>query len=152
MADNFDNFIRRINIRATNVPREVNRVVRLAALAINQTVVMATPVDTGRARSNWLVSLGRPREDVIEPYSPLRQGQDAGKLGEGANARGALAQGQEQIAARVPEQVIFISNNVGYIGALNRGTSVQAPAMFVEAAIDAAVAVVAGAKIDTGQE
>jgi hypothetical protein len=152
MPNDFTNFIRRIKLRADNLPREVGKVVRLAALAIDQTIVMATPVDTGRARSNWLVSLSTPREDMIEAYAPIPKmvSTPGSRLRERANAQAALNQGQAQIAARQPGEAIFISNNLPYIQRLNDGYSAQAPAAFVAASIDAAVAAVAGAKIDTG--
>jgi hypothetical protein len=149
MSDTFDDFVHRINVHADNVPREVGKVVRLTALAVDQTVVMATPVDTGRARSNWIVSVDKPVDAVIEPYVALPKGKGAGKLGETGNAQAAMNQGQEVIATREPEQSICITNNVEYITALNDGSSAQAPALFIESAVDAGVAAVNGAKIDT---
>lgn len=146
-----ERFERRIRLRANNLPGEVNRVVRQAALAADQAIVTATPVDTGRARSNWLVSLGSPREEVVPPYSPLPKGTDPGKLGEADNARAAIAQGLAVIGRRPPNVPIFITNNVHYIGELNAGSSAQAPAAFVEAAVDAAVAAVQGMQINTAR-
>lgn len=142
-----ERFSRRMHLRASNLPREVNKVVRKAALAIDQTLVLATPVDTGRARSNWIVSLGGSQSETIDPYSP---GHLLG-LGETANADAAIAQGSGVIARRKPGQEVHITNNVEYIGRLNEGWSAQAPAMFVEAAISAALEAVAGARIDTGR-
>jgi len=146
-----ESFSRRIKIRANNLPGETNRVVKQCALAVDQTVVLATPVDTGRARSNWLVSLGNPVEQVIDPYQPLPKGTNPDKVGETGNARGAIEQGKQVITSRQPEQTVFITNNVDYIGYLNEGSSAQAPAMFVEAAVQAGVAAVRGARIDTGK-
>lgn len=142
-----DRFIARMNVRARNLPGEVNRVKRLAALACDQTVVLSTPVDTGRARSNWIVTNGEPNDGTIEPYAPTTQGG----LGETANANAALAQGRDEIGRSKPEQDICITNNLEYIEPLNRGHSAQAPAMFVEEAIQTALDAVAGAKIDTGR-
>ena len=146
-----ESFSQRMKLRAKNLPREVNKVVRKAALACDQALVLATPVDTGRARSNWIVSLGTDTNSVIEPYDPLTPGTDPGKLGESGNAQAALAQGQAEIAQRKPGQAIHITNNVDYIGRLNEGSSAQAPVMFVQAAIRSGVEAVKGAKIDTGR-
>lgn len=145
-----DGFSRSIKLRARNVPREVDKVVRKVALVLDQTLVLATPVDTGRARSNWLVSIGQPRTDEINPYSELEQGTDPSKAGERANAQAAINQGQEQIANRDPGETIHVTNNVEYIGDLNDGTSAQAPAGFVQMAVQTAVAVVDDVEIDTG--
>jgi hypothetical protein len=125
-----------MKMRADNLPREVNYTVRRAALAIDQTLVMSTPVDTGQARSNWNVSTGAPQEQIVEPVS----------------AGAAIARGAAVINGRRSEETIFITNNVPYIGRLNEGSSAQAPAMFVEGAIAAGVAAVQNARIDTGRK
>lgn len=145
-----ERFARRMEIRARNVPREVGKIVRRVALAADQAVVLGTPVDIGRARSNWIVSLGSEVTEPIEPYSPIAPGTDPGKISETGNAQAALAQGREQIAQRKSEQAIHITNNVPYIKPLNEGSSSQAPAMFVEAAVQQGIDAVAGARINTG--
>ncbi len=131
-------FKRRLRIRAERISRNANDAVKRAALVIDQLVVMGTPVDTGRARSNWVVSIGLPSFGVIAPYAP---GNKLG-IGEGANTAGALDQGRAVIARRKDPQTIYIVNNVHYIGSLNRGTSPQAGANFVEKAIHAALAAI----------
>lgn len=136
-------FARRIELRADSIVENVDRLVRQVALAVDQAVVFETPVDTGRARSNWLVSLVEPRQDEIPPYAP---GRRLGK-GESANAAAALAQGAAVIGMRRPGQDIVISNNVPYIGRLNEGSSAQAPANFVEAAVQSGASVVRGTRV-----
>jgi len=79
-----------------------------------------TPVDTGRARSNWIVTAGTPTDDVqtIEDKSgtPSRESADAlkPKLGE----------------------VVYISNNLPYIGYLENGTPTSAPYAMVRRSIE----------------
>lgn len=106
--------------------------VKKVALAVDQVLVLGTPVNTGRARSNWIAQAGGPATSEIGPYSP---GVGLG-IGEGANAAAALNQGRSAIASRQPGQDIYISNNVDYIEDLNNGSSAQAPAGFVEQAVD----------------
>lgn len=101
----------------------VNNVVKAVAVAVDQTVVTATPVDTGRARSNWIVSLGSPSSVVIPT------------LGPGALAA-AIAQGASVIASRRLKESIHITNNLPYIGLLNAGSSRKAPAGFVQLSVD----------------
>jgi hypothetical protein len=85
-----------------------------------------TPVDTGHARANWIASVSAPSESVVA----------------GAESSG-YQQGVAQIAAYVLEQgPLWLVNNVPYIRALNYGHSEQAPALFVEAAVDRALAAV----------
>ena len=150
MANSFGDFVRRINVHADNVPREVGKVMRKAALAVDQTVVIATPVDTGRARSNWVVSLDAPVDVIRRPYVPLPEGQDPSKFGESGNAQGAISQGKAEIARARNGQTICVSNNLPYIGALNEGHSSQAGAMFVEEAVQAGIQAIATEPIDTG--
>lgn len=93
------------------------------ALDIDQRLVLATPVDTGRARSNWLASVGQPRTDEVGT-------RDAGS---------AIAEAAGVINAAPDFPLIYLSNNLPYIKRLNEGSSKQAPAAFVETAVDAAV-------------
>jgi len=128
-------FSRRMNIRAHGLPEAINRLVRAVALAADQAVVLATPVDTGNARSNWQVGLNAPVVSERTPYAP---GNRLG-LGEQANAQAAMEQARQVVAGRGFGQSVWISNNVNYIGKLNEGFSRQAPANFVEMGILAAV-------------
>lgn len=138
-----DQFAKAIQLYADGIQTTVPQMVRKTALAIDQAVVLATPVDTGRARANWLVSVDAPAPDEIEPYAPGKEGSTAGP-----NAQGAIDQAQEAVATYGPSnKSIHITNNVPYIGALNDGHSAQAPANFVEQAIDAGIAVVQKSKI-----
>lgn len=118
-------FARRIRRRARQVEEEVDRTVVLTAGVVSQAVISATPVDTGRARNNWQASIGTPIRAVLEETD-----QDGG---------GAAARNEAVFGTRRTGQTIFISNNVEYIEFLNRGSSAQAPANFVEAAVQTAV-------------
>lgn len=143
MAQSLGQFARRIRVIADRVEVEVDRIVKEAALAIDQTVVLATPVDTGRARSNWVVSTGGPVSGTREAYAP---GTGLGR-GEGANAAGALSQGRKAIASRSRGSDIYIQNNLPYIGRLNEGSSAQAPANFVAKAVAVGVKAVRSRKV-----
>lgn len=129
-----------------------NRVKREVALIADRELVLETPVDTGRARSNWIVSLQAPILTEREPYAP---GEGLGR-GERANAQAAIEQGARRITVAAPGQTIFISNNVRYIGVLNDGRppgvqwSAQAPLGFIQSAVMRAVGSVRGARIIRG--
>jgi hypothetical protein len=139
-------FARRIRAIGKQVETGANRVKRQVALVADRELVLETPVDTGRARSNWIVSLQAPVLSEREPYAP---GQKLGR-GERANAQAAIDQGAGRIVVAAPGQTIFISNNVRYIGRLNDGWSAQAPAGFVQGAVMRAVSSVRGARILRG--
>lgn len=96
-----------------------------------------TPVDTGHARANWVPSIGQPFRGEA-PGTSLAE-HDAGV----AEILGfKLASGQ----------MLYLSNNVPYVRRLNDGWSQQAPALFVEACVDRALASVkAKLGVDFGQ-
>lgn len=134
---NLNEFTRRIRARANQVGSNVTKTVRRVAITADAAVVQGTPVDTGRAKSNWIVQLGSPADETIGPYSPGEAGST-----EAQNVQAALDQGEAVISRyQSGEGVeIHITNNLPYIQRLNDGYSDQAPANFVEEAILEAVA------------
>lgn len=123
---------------AAKAQRGADKIVRKVALAIDQTVVMATPVDTGRARANWIASLDAPVLSASEATD-----KSGGK---------PLAQAQGVIGAYKGETnvSIHITNNLPYIGSLNDGSSAQAAAGFVQAGVRAGVRAVQGSRLLEG--
>ena len=132
-----DAFARRMRALGDNVERNADTLVKQTALAVDQAVVLASPVDTGRFRSNWRVGLGAPVEGEIEPHAPGQDGSTAS-----ANTQGALDHAQGEISKRQPGQTIWISNPLPYGPRLNAGHSAQAPAGFVETAVRDGVEVI----------
>lgn len=127
---------RRIKSRARKLPDNVNRAAIRAGIAINQTVIIATPVDTGQARNNWQASIGRPITSTT--------------LG-AADTSGAdrISANNIIIKTKPREIALWITNNLPYIGELNRGKSSQAPAGFIKLAIQAATRSLRGVKVFT---
>lgn len=138
--------------RALQVRTNATRLGQRAAFAVDRSVVLNTPVDTGRARSSWTAHLGAPGPATRPPYAP---GMKLG-LGEIANASGAIAQAAGVIGRFSAErdQSIVISNevrnprtNFGYIGRLNAGHSRQVPPLFVQRALVAGAMAVSGRRL-----
>lgn len=129
-----------IRIIGRRVEQNSDALTRKVALAVDAAVVMATPVDTGRARSNWQVALDVAPEGTREPYSPGEEGSTSGP-----NAQAAIDQGKQVIGSYTTGKTIHITNNLPYIGRLNDGHSAQAPSGFVEKAVIVGVAAVQGA-------
>ncbi|MGI4886102.1 MAG: hypothetical protein ACRYFR_14190 [Janthinobacterium lividum] len=85
--------------------------VRETAIRVADNIAAATPVDKGRARANWNLSAEAP--DLTTTESTTQQSYDAEQFtGEG--------------------KALYVSNGLPYIERLNEGSSVQAPANFVE--------------------
>lgn len=120
-----------MNRIADLVVKNADKAFRATALIVDQTVVLSTPVDTGRARSNWIVQSQFPSREVRNAYSPGKEGATGS-----TNAQRAIAQARAVINSD-QSGVIWISNNLSYIDNLNQGSSAQAPAGFVEASVEA---------------
>lgn len=144
MANSLSDFSRRMAVRAGHISGDTTRLVRRTALAVDAILVSETPVDTGRAKSNWLVSLNTSLRQTTEPYAPGRDGNTAA-----ANEQAAMDQAEAVISHYTAgvNMSIHITNNLPYIGELNNGSSHQAPAGFVEDGIAEAVRVINSSRI-----
>ena len=155
-------FSRNIRKRGSQIENAGTRFTKAVAKRALRALVLATPVDTGRARSNWRVGIGASATAVIEPYAP---GKKLG-ISEGANAGAAIAAGLARInSVRGAsgrggglQTAIYISNNTPYIGnlpngrGLNDGYSKQAPAGFIEAALLEARSVLPTLRVFTNRD
>lgn len=127
---NLGEVARSIRKRAVGVEPAVSDVLRRVALVANQAIVMATPVDTGRARANWQVSIDA--EITTET---------------GSTSAAEQLRRNEGVIKGYKNGALIIQNNVPYIGKLNSGSSAQAPAGFVQRALQAAARAVARSKV-----
>lgn len=99
---------------------------------VHGAIVLATPVDRDpnadglRAQSNWLVSINSADFSL----APLRSENETIHAGQ------AVLRGVRLLAS---DEVVIANggSKVPYVGRLNAGSSTQAPAGFVEAAIQA---------------
>lgn len=93
--------------------KEAAKIVRLIALDLYSRITLRTPVDTGRARAGWALSVNAPSNWV--PPEGL----------------GGVQPVQSDISGFNLDQVIYIVNNVSYVVYLENGSSDQAPAGMV---------------------
>jgi len=87
--------------------------VQKIALDLLGRVVMRTPVDSGRLRANWSVSIN---------YRDMNIREVDDKLGSGT-----IAAGRATIASMKVPQVVYLQNNLPYVSAIENGHSRQAP-------------------------
>ncbi len=107
----------------TELEGEVNKLARSTMFNVLRGLVLGTPVDTGRARGNWQVSISNPINS---------QSDDLDKSGQPTINKGLAAMAK---AKAIKYPVLWLTNNLPYIEALNDGHSEKAPAKFVEAVI-----------------
>jgi len=89
------------------VPEHVLRVSKWLAMEALTRIVARTPVDTGRARGGWFVTLSTTSDAPTGAVDPT--------------GGGAINAGASKIGAAKPFQVIWIQNNVEYIRILEEG-------------------------------
>jgi len=108
-----------MNGLALTFPKEkATLVVKKIALEVLSRLVLKTPVDTGRARGNWQVTVN----------SPATTWEDTKDKGGGAT----IGKGTSVIMAEDDLPHFWITNNVPYITRLEEGHSDQAPTGMAE--------------------
>ena len=114
----FDRAVEKIDLE---VAKAATTLQRKLVLKIATLLILATPVRTGAARSNWNTSIGVANFSVTDVVDT-----------NGNKAR------QKAIAVSKsvkPGDVAYITNALPYIGKLNDGHSKQQPAGFIERSV-----------------
>ena len=133
---------RRLYQLGEGVERAANILTSEYAIAVIASVGAETPVDTGKARSNWRVSINHTLSGVIKPHSPYPSrwkapyGSGGGK-GETANLNAAINLAKTRLA-QYKGGTIVIANNVPYINRLNAGHSNLSAPGWIEKAMASA--------------
>ncbi len=117
------------------VDRFTEKAVRKITLDVTANLIETTPVDIGWARANWVPSIGASIDRDLEGVRPTPQAVASATVEQQAGIA-AVAAGY-----RLDRGSVFVSNNVDYIGKLNDGSSAQAPAGFIQRAIQKAVTI-----------
>lgn len=104
--------------------REIEDIFKALALEVDKELRESTPVGTGHARANWVSSVGSPHTGEVD--------------GDGAHAAGV----GQILRFKLGDGALWVSNGVDYVQILNYGTSDQAPPLWIEAAVDRAVATI----------
>jgi hypothetical protein len=118
------------NAQLTQFARKIQvapqKVVKKVAFQLFRRIIEKTPVDTGRARASWNASIG----SINPAVAP--EGQHP-KSASALAAKAATVLAGYGADGRLP--VVWISNNLPYIGELENGHSRQAPAGMLKLSI-----------------
>lgn len=99
-----------------------DRALLLTAKDLFSKIVYGTPIDTGRARANWIASVGSANLTFRHPRTPYPQGGAPRTYGQ------TIVRRNNQILAQIKTgQSAFLTNNLPYIRRLEYGWSRQAP-------------------------
>jgi len=105
------------NSKDKELNKTVNQLARIQAIDTLSKLKSTTPVDTGRARGSWTLTKNK---------------------NEFKDAKGGYNLGAGDTLGPVPDdriETLYVTNGTPYIEDLNRGSSKQAPARFVEATV-----------------
>ena len=127
---NADRVSMRIKGYMKNVDENSASIVPHIVVSIIDDVSQDTPVKTGMARSGWNASKYGP--DYVRRPDIVSQGEVVNRAISRMGTRANSA---------------FVSNGVPYIGLLDQGSSQQAPAGFVRAAVRRAVMKLGGVRL-----
>lgn len=116
-------FGKHIQGRAAKLEDETARLLKETVLAVVTDLAQSTPIKTGQAQANWLTNIGAPFPYYMANEDANNAAQDSIDF-----ARRAL------VGVKFDSE-IHITNNLPYISQLNAGSSKQAPALFVQAAV-----------------
>ena len=122
MLGNLAQFNMEITEFAKRVPEEAAELQRKIVLAAFVKISDRTPVLTGRARGNWIPTIGSPAEYAFDRIDPT-----------GTMSKAELI---AMLPSIPPFSVCYISNNVNYIIFLEEGSSQKAPAGMVAVTIE----------------
>jgi hypothetical protein len=95
------------------IPGKVTALQKKLVLEALKRIVEKTPVDTGRARGNWQVTIGAPAEGILSNKTPV--------------GTATVERGRRALDGLPDFQIVWISNNLEYIQFLEEGSSRQAP-------------------------
>lgn len=136
--------------RKSEMDSLVNGIARRAMTVASDYVTEETPVKTGAARSNWVLTLDEPFEGILPPYAPFFDAHHGPapveRKGETENRDAARAQNQTGIKLfdYLRNAVMFLRNNVGHISLLEAGWSRQTEAGMFARSVEAARAAIVG--------
>jgi len=108
-----NSFSKLVNDFAKEVPELAVQVCNKASLELFERVVMDTPVDTGRARGNWQISIGSAVNSELNT--------------EDKDGSQTIGKATSEILSDKTTAPIFIQNNLPYIKKLEYGYSKKSP-------------------------
>lgn len=124
-SNSLGQFARRMTLASQSIGKNTEKAVKRAAVAADQALVGATPVDTGRAKGNWNAAIGAVDDEVTDNTDP--------------GGEATTSENQRTIESwRLGQQAIFLSNSLPYILPLENGSSDHAPNGMTHAGIAAA--------------
>lgn len=110
---------------------KINTLMRACGFEATRRIMLRTPVDLGRARGNWNASVNTPDVSVDDDvaYKRSKKKDQTGKVAGTSRDSKKITQahGVAQKTDFAKGDRFYLSNGLPYIGALEGGSSTQAP-------------------------
>lgn len=103
-------------------------VVRKVAIELQTSMILKSPVDTGRFRANWQCGIGAVDQSVSFELSKGSRSKNKRSKIATSDAKGRT---ELKLEGWKPGQTIFLTNSLPYANRLENGYSDQAPAGMV---------------------
>jgi hypothetical protein len=114
-------FAQSMRQRGKDIEERSGKLLGDTLIGIAEGLIPHTPIKEGRARRNWQANKSAPLTTYLDaPAIP------------GDGEREAITNARFVASKLKSGDVAHLTNNAPYIGELNRGSSTQAPAMFVQ--------------------
>lgn len=108
MGTNYDEFVKELDAENLGLAeRELVKLQKAIAIEALSRIIQRTPVDTGRARGNWQLTIAVVPSDQVNRKD--------------TNGTETLSANISKLAGLQPYQVVYITNNVEYINILEEG-------------------------------
>jgi|688.fasta_scaffold777359_2 hypothetical protein len=132
---------KRMRSLSKDIARETNEIAKQTANVVLETLVIAMPVDTSQAVSNWQIGLGSPNTNTIGPHYPGKGGSTRNQ-----SSTQTLSIGRILISSKKPGVALHITNAVDYIEKIDASGGSSMPG-FSSKGINAGVRFAASAKL-----
>lgn len=123
IAHNAAGFAKALEQLGEHVTGSVEKVIRKACIDLYRKIVERCPVDTGRAKSNWMIS------------TTVHDGTVGGEEFTANEIISIIESEISDFSFDIHDDVVIIYNNLEYIEQLENGTSTQAPAGMVSVSL-----------------
>lgn len=135
----FSGLSKSLRQQAKNIESNASLLVRRCATVVIEELAVRTPIDSGTAISNWIVTLNSKTISVIESHNYGILGSTFSSV-----SKTTIVRALNVLKGYKPNDVVYIQNNTDYIDDLNKGTSKQAPRGFVQTAKARADVIISG--------
>lgn len=138
----FSDLSKSLRQQAKNIENNSSLLVRRCSSVVIEELAIRTPIDSGKAISNWILTLNSKTIAVIESHNFGVFGSTFPSV-----SKTTIGRALNTLKGYKAGDTVYIQNNTEYIDDLNKGTSKQAPSGFVQASLQRVDVIIANTDI-----